>query len=231
MKKNIKENAIRLRKQGLSYSEILKQVPVAKSTLSLWLRSVGLTNTQKQRLTDKKFSAIKRGGEIRRKDRIERTIRIQNTAHKEIRNITIGSNSLLLMGTMLYWAEGSKYKANNISQEVCFSNQDPLMIRMFLLWLKKCLHINADQIRFDIYIHENYRSNVESVKGYWTKVTGQSIGKFDKIYYKRHNVHTQRYNIGNTYFGLLRIRVRKSTDLNRKISGWIEEICHKWGVV
>ena len=33
------------------------------------------------------------------------------------------------------------------------------------------------------------------------------------------------------YFGLLRIRVRKSTDLNRKISGWIEEICRKWGVV
>lgn len=38
--------AIELRKRGLSYSEILMQVPVAKSTLSIWLHSVGLSKTQ-----------------------------------------------------------------------------------------------------------------------------------------------------------------------------------------
>jgi hypothetical protein len=231
MKQSIREEAIFLRKQGLSYSEILKQVSVAKSTLSLWLRSVGLTNTQKQRLTAKKIAAIKRGGKSRIKDRIEKTIDIQNRAHEEIRKIKIDNNYLWFMGIMLYWAEGSKYKAHNISQGVCFSNQDPFMIRMFLLWLKKCLLINSDQIRFDIYIHENYQSNLESVRKYWAKVTGHSCDKFDKIYYKRHKVNTQRYNIGNNYFGLLRIHVRKSTDLNRKISGWTEEICRRWGVV
>ncbi len=37
-----KEKAIALRKQGKTYSEILAKIPVAKSTLSLWLHDVGL---------------------------------------------------------------------------------------------------------------------------------------------------------------------------------------------
>ena len=45
-----KQKAIALRKRGYSYSEILAEVPVAKSTLSLWLRSVGLAKKQKQLL-------------------------------------------------------------------------------------------------------------------------------------------------------------------------------------
>ena len=45
-----KKKAIELRKQGLSYSEIRKIVTVAKSTLSLWLRSVGLAKRHIRRI-------------------------------------------------------------------------------------------------------------------------------------------------------------------------------------
>ncbi|MDD3728951.1 MAG: hypothetical protein PHH50_01355 [Candidatus Pacebacteria bacterium] len=48
-----KEKAIKLRKKGLSYNDILKEIPVAKSTLSLWLRDVGLSKRQRQKLTEK----------------------------------------------------------------------------------------------------------------------------------------------------------------------------------
>jgi hypothetical protein len=56
-----KEKAIDLRKKGLSYNEILKKVPVAKSTLSLWFRDIGLAVRQRQRLTAKKSCAKKSG--------------------------------------------------------------------------------------------------------------------------------------------------------------------------
>lgn len=52
-KSKLKEKAVALRKEGKVYSEILKEVPVAKSTLSLWLRDVGLAKAQKQRITQK----------------------------------------------------------------------------------------------------------------------------------------------------------------------------------
>ena len=54
-KKKEKAAAIRLRKKGLSYKEILEQVPVAKSTLSLWLRDIPLDQTQKDRLDEKRL--------------------------------------------------------------------------------------------------------------------------------------------------------------------------------
>jgi transposase len=62
-----KETAIELRKQGYSYSEILKKVPVAKSTLSLWLRSVGLAERQKQRLTEKKRKGQLKGAQTKKR--------------------------------------------------------------------------------------------------------------------------------------------------------------------
>src|SRR3989339_831614 len=40
-KENQKKLAVELRRLGLSYSEILNKVPVAKSTLSLWLSEIG----------------------------------------------------------------------------------------------------------------------------------------------------------------------------------------------
>jgi hypothetical protein len=49
-KRREREQAIAFRQQGLSYSEIRQRVPVAKSSLSVWLRQVGLSEWQRQRL-------------------------------------------------------------------------------------------------------------------------------------------------------------------------------------
>ena len=63
------------------------------------------------------------------------------------------------------------------------------------------------------------------------KNTGYSTLKFDKIYFKKHVVKSTRHNTQESYHGLLRVRVKRSTNLNRKIMGWIDGICDKWGVV
>jgi len=74
-----KERAIKLREKGFSYSEILKWIPVSKSTLSLWLKRVGLSKIQKQRLTEKKLAAALRGARAKREQKIE----LINKIHKE----------------------------------------------------------------------------------------------------------------------------------------------------
>ena len=43
--------------------------------------------------------------------------------------------------------------------------------------------------------------------------------------WKRHRPTIFRRNVGNTYHGLLRIVVPKSSDLNRRINGWIHGMC------
>lgn len=233
MKEEIKTKAINLRREGLSYSEILKKIPVAKSTLSLWLRSVNLTKRQNQRLTEKKLLAIKKGGQSRKNWRLLNTQQIKEQAFLEAKKKIkkIDARDLWLMGIMLYWAEGSKEKEYKPGQGLIFSNSDPLMINVFLKWLDVCLHISAEDIQFSIYIHENHKQNIEEVKTFWANVTGFSVRRFDRIYYKKHKVRIYRKNTEENYHGLLRVRVKKSSSLNRRVSGWIEEIDRQCRVI
>ena len=94
-----KKEAIRLRKQGKTYSEILSKIPVAKSTLSLWLREVGLAKKQAHRLTQKKLDGSKRGGEAKYLQRIARYNSIISAAKNDIH--TISDRELFLIGAVL----------------------------------------------------------------------------------------------------------------------------------
>ena len=71
-----KETAINLRKQGRTYSDILRAVPVAKSTLALWLKEAKLSIPEKQKFTEAKRLASLRGGQAKKKQRIERQNKI-----------------------------------------------------------------------------------------------------------------------------------------------------------
>jgi transposase len=222
-----KEIAIELRKQGHSYSEILKKVPVAKSTLSLWLRSVGLAERQKQRLTEKKRKGQLKGAQVKRKQRILLAKKIKDEAIKEIGKIS--KRELWLIGTALYWAEGTKQKENTPSQKVRFSNSDPRMIKFFLKWLTETCSVPLEELGFEIYIHET--ANIEEAKRFWSNILNLPLSKFQKVRLKKHKIQTNRKNINKDYHGLLAISVKRSTNLNRKITGWIEGIYKNCGVV
>lgn len=228
-KEKEKQKAISLRKEGLSYGDILKQIPVAKSTLSLWLRSVDLSRRQKQRLTQKKLASMRRGSEARKNMRIFTTQRIKNDAEKEIGSIS--KRELWLIGAALYWAEGNKEKDNSIGQGVLFNNSDPMMIKVFLKWLRDIMKIKDEEIKIELYIHENSINSVDNAIKYWADITDVPVGKFQYVYFKRNKINTKRKNIGSNYYGLLRVRVRKSANLNRKISGWINGIYKYCGIV
>lgn len=219
-KENLKNKAVQLRKEGNTYSEILKKIPVAKSTLSLWLRSVNLSKKQKQNLTIKKMQAAMRGGEAKKRKRIENSKKIINQAKMEIGEIT--DREAWLAGTMLYWAEGSKQKETNISVGVMFSNSDPAMIKFFVKWLKKYLRVTDQDIILEIYIHENFKAKKDQFIKFWSDELGLPIEKFDRVYFKKNVVKTKRKNISGKYHGQINVKVRKSSNFNRKIQGWIE---------
>lgn len=214
-----KEKAIILRKEGFSYSEILKRIPVSKSSLSLWLKSVGLSKSQKQRLTDKKLASARRGALKKKEDRILRTKIIKESAEKEVGKLT--EREKWLIGTALYWAEGSKEKEWNPGSRTQFSNSDQNMIRFFMFWLTDVRGISKDHIVPEIYIHESHRKRIPVVIKFWSQETSISTERFKHIYFKKNKINTKRKNIGDNYYGVLRLTVLASSELNRKISGWI----------
>ncbi len=209
-----KQLAIQLRKQGLTYAEIMSKVDIAKSTLSVWLKDVGIAKPQTQRLTLQRKLAQIKASEACRSIRIKKENDIIGLAKKEIGNIS--QKELKLIGTILYWAEGSKQKKHNVSQRVSFGNYDPKMILLFDRWLREICYLKTDDLVYCIYIHRT--ADIERARLFWEKLLKVKI---EKIYFKNHSPKTNRRNINEDYNGLLRIDVSRSTDLNRKINGWI----------
>jgi len=209
-----RKQAITLRREGLSYGEILKRVPVSKSTLSLWLRNIGLAKQQRQRLTLKREQAQLKAQAACRNMRISKEREIIESARAEISMIS--EKELWLIGTTLYWAEGTKQKAHNVSQKVSFNNSDPQMVVLFDTWLRKVCRIDSGRLSYSIYIHRT--GDVEGAKKFWGSLLHADI---ERVYFKNHTLRTNRKNKNEDYHGLLRIDVKRSTDLNRKIKGWI----------
>ena len=107
MKTSEKIRAINLRKQGKSYNEILNEIAVSKSTLSIWLRNIPLRKEQQERLTvHLRQENIKRLATKRKKYNQRKRRENIKQATFEFKNLF--KNQLFLIGLMLYWAEGDK---------------------------------------------------------------------------------------------------------------------------
>lgn len=217
-----RDKAIKLRQEGRTYNEILKSVPVAKSTLSLWLRDIGLAKTQRQKLTAKKVASQRRGGESRRLMRISQTETIYANCKKDIQQIS--NRELFLLGIALYWAEGSKKIKGRVGTMIDFANSDPDMLKLFIKWLNTFTDIDKKDINLRLHIHEVHRINENKYKTYWSEYLGVPSEQFMKSNFKKHNPKTKRSNTGENYRGLVSVRVKKSTELNRRILGWIHAI-------
>jgi hypothetical protein len=222
-----KRRAIELRRQGLSYREILEQVPVAKATLSLWLRSVGLSQPQRQRLAEKKLAAARRGAKELRRERLVRAARTMAAAELEAARYLADRDLLWAVGAALYWAEGFKPKPWRPGIQVGIANTDVRVIDLFRKWVIRYGAINASDLAYALQIHE--QADIAAAMHHWMgrlDLTGLRV----PVRLKRHNPSPGRKNVGREYYGTMQLTVRRSTQLNHRIAGWIQALAGHWGV-
>ena len=213
--------AIQLRKEGKTYNEIMDIIPIAKSTLSEWLKSVHLAKPQVQRRTKLRLEAGLRGAESKRKIRLAE---VRSLLEDGIRKVgVISERELWLIGAALYWAEGNKQRERSVSTGVLFGNSDPQMLRVFIAWLA-LLDISSTDLMYELYLHTSRTSQVEEFKKWWAKQLGIHTSELTRIYYKKGSIKTNRTNTADLYHGLIRIKVKSSTSLNREVSGYIAGI-------
>lgn len=218
-----KERAIVLRKQGLSYGEILKEVPVSKASLSLWLQDIELSHGQRERLEKKWEVARVKGGIKRHLMRMEEWRLIREKAASEVEKLS--KKQRWISGVMLYWAEGAKEKEHGQSTDIKFSNSDPRMLIIFQSWLNEFFNVSKDKPRYELYIHK--RADWENAQLFWIKALAIKPGRV-QVYFKPHNPNPKRKNVGLQYHGLIRISVPKSIKFVRRIDGWIAGVVNKW---
>lgn len=226
MENKRKEKAITLREEGKTYKEICSELDVAKSTLSLWLRSVQLSKPQKQQITQKRISAAKRGALQRKKTR---ETEVENATQDGIESIgTLSSRDLWLIGIALYWAEGSKQNVRSPSTGIRFTNTDYKMMNVFLRWLD-AEGVSNESLVFELYIHKSRVSESEEFCTWWEDRLQLPSGTITRVYLKSGTISTNRTNISDLYHGVLRIKVKKSTSMNRVIQGLAHGIAAQLG--
>lgn len=218
-KDDVRDTAMAMRREGRSYREIQAEVGVSKSTLSLWLRDVPLTDEQRRVLDLRGPAATRKNAEAGRANAARRRLHVQQTACNQV--TALSESELFVAGVVAYWAEGAKNKPWRSGAQLRFINSDPAMIRLFLNWLR-LLNVERGRLRFRLAIHES--ADVPAALRFWSEVVAEPVERFHRTTLKRHNPKTVRRNVGDHYRGCLCVAVHRSADLNLRIAGWFEAI-------
>jgi len=220
----IKEKAIAFRKTGASIREIAKKLNANKSTVSFWCRDIILSESQLKLLRDRQLSESKktlsRCAESKRVRRLEKTGFLANLGKKQVGNTN--KRDLFISGLSLYWAEG--YKKGN--DELGFTNSDPRIIKVFIKWLKEIYKIPVENLIFRLGINQIHYDREKEVIRFWSNVCGVKAEQFTKTSFI-HSTAKKIYNNYESHFGTLRVKVRRGTDLRRKILGSIEKLAEE----
>lgn len=210
-KDDLRDKARELRIQGLSYNEIVAQLGVSKSSVSLWVRDIPCPERFAYVHSERRLEGLRRFNEAR----TARHAAESTAAGAEIGELT--DRELLIAGAIAYWCEGAKNKPNRKANHVAFTNSDPKLIVFFLRFMDVA-GVSRDDLVFRVYIHEN--ADAEAAQRFWLAVTGTQLDQFRSPVLKHHNPKTIRTNVGDDYHGCLKVDVRRSAALYRRIEGW-----------
>jgi transposase len=217
-KDDLRARARQLRQRGWDYDEIASQLRVSKSSVSLWVRDMRRPERLSYEECRKRAAeGVHRYWEVERPARAARREAVRVCAAAEVGALT--QREILIAGAIAYWCEGTKWKAHHRQERVEFVNSDPGLIRFFLRFLDAA-GVPRGQLGYRVLIHEG--ADVSAAERFWLTVTDAAPGQFLRSSLKRHNPKTLRKNVGATYHGCLRIDVRGSADLYRRIEGWAD---------
>lgn len=160
MKFDKRLEARKLREAGMAIGKIAKTLGCAKSSVSIWVRDIVLTQEQIKKIMDDKhsspgqFAGSKKNKEIFLKKRLEYQQQGRDKAKQK--------EPLHMAGCMLYWAEGTK------SRNTCtFSNSDKDMMVLFKKFLTELFNIKDSDMALTIHCYDDLYSK-EQIEEYWT---------------------------------------------------------------
>jgi hypothetical protein len=201
-----------LRQHGKSLSWISAELGVAKSSVSLWCRFIDLDEKQKNLLFSRANSP-KNGALANKLKRQKELDVISQMARLEINRLT--TNDLVRLkdiGTVIYWAEGTKKNLVDIT------NSDPEMIKVAMAWFRLICGVEESKFRACIYYHTG--QDELKIRQYWSGITGIPLEQFHKSIFKKEGTG-HRKNI--LEFGTCKIRVCDRNLLHRILT-WIRQL-------
>lgn len=224
-----KNIAIRLRRSGKSYGQIRTALGIPKSTLSVWLRDVKLSQESRRRILsrghEKSIIALIKRNKYQTVLANKRAGEARDVARAEVRGLM--DNPLFISGVALYWAEGYKKGASGSKwKSFDFTNSDPEMVMVMMRFLDKVCKINKKDIKIQLMIHSN--SEAERALRYWVGLTGVPRKQFIKTCnsLSKYSRKKRKPLLTN---GTIHIRIN-NVKFFFKIIGWIDGLKDSLGL-
>lgn len=212
-----RQQARKLRKHGASIRTIAKTLEVSRASVSSWCRDIVLSSIQIEHLRGQQirggFSGRMMGAAANRMKRLKRIELYQEEGAKKLISVTNGE--LLLLGLGLYLGEGSKTK-----NRAEFTNSNVEIIKLYLHWLYVCFDVQPSEILCRVLINTIHKARVVTIEKIWAETIGIPIKQFSPTtLIKTRN--KKEYENADEYIGVLKVTVRKSSELQYKILGLI----------
>jgi predicted transcriptional regulator len=213
-----KIEARKLRKDGLSIWEIAQKLKISKSTVSYWCRDIQLTEIQIQKLFKKQLSASYIGRiKALEKKRAIRLASIETLKQEGISEIgKLKKREFFLAGLGVYWGEG--YKSLTTAAVV---SSNPKIILFMIKWFRETCGVSPKDFILRVGLNEAFSDRIKKIERHWSIITGISNRQFTKTTLIKTKIK-KVYSNPDEYFGTLRISIRRSSRLQRKILGWLE---------
>jgi len=225
---NKRELAIKLRLSGKSYTQISRELSVAKSTLSSWLAALEISDGARERINargrTKAIEALVKRNRQQTVLAIERATKLQNDFSKRIGNLS--RRDVLMIGLALYWAEGHKRLIVKDGKKrtyhpIALTNSDPGIVKIFIRFLRETFGVVPRDIKVELRLFEH--QDAGRAIDFWSKATSIPRENFRKPYYGISISSRGKRPYYRLEHGIIRIVLSK-TVLFHKILGGIEGI-------
>ena len=200
---NLKEEVIKLRKQGKTYSEIKKnfRINTPKSTLCHWCKNVKLSKESQNRIQKIIFNNREKAratalavNKAKREEYLKSIFQRNGHLKMMLKNKDIAKVVL----SILYLCEGSKSLERG---SVMFGNSDPFIINLFLYLLRRCYNIYERKFRCTLQGRAD--QDVKKLEKFWSKITNIPLSQFYKARIDSRTIGKKSKNLN--YKGVCRI--------------------------
>ena len=185
-----KDQALAMRRTGVSMTVIERQLGIPRSTLSGWFKSVILTEEQRAQLMkssqDGWAKARLKAAEAHRSQKELRLSKARAEAVQVLDRIEINEDILDLAFAMLYFGEGAK---NNLTS---MGSSDPKMLRFMLAVLRSNYGVTPNMLRCDLHLRMD--QNGYELKKYWSRELGVPLSQFKYVAYDRRTEGKKTYS-------------------------------------
>lgn len=224
MKLMEQQEARRMRRdEGLSLNEIAARLRVSKSSVSLWVRGIVLSDAQIAQLTlqNPLYNRQLHSSQLSRV-----RSRVVRAGYQEAGRLRARQeDSLHMAGCMLYWAEGEKRRC-----DVAFANSDPNMVAFFVYFLGSCSGVQKHEIAVNVNCFDDCLT-VSEIEDFWLtrlEIPRPGLRKSTVNYFSS---YSQKKRVNKLKYGTCRVVVHK-TEIVQNIFGAIQEYagfrCEKW---